>query len=162
MQVLEAILTDAGPQRAAYDEVTAVIGVLTAECNEFRRHCIQKGVSPEACPTIESTPNVEDIVGALYGACKRCLKRPSDMEALDARKNYLLRLINDTKLEIRTNTNRLNCLCSSVLFYLGRFPQALTSQIRPVCPERPPPICFLAHRCNRNGGQRPFGRRVFL
>lgn len=45
-----------------YDEVSSVIGTLTTECNEFRQHCLQKGVQAEECPAIESTPNMEAIV----------------------------------------------------------------------------------------------------
>ena len=75
---------------------------------------------------------IKFVFRVLYEACKRRLKKSADLEALDGRKNYLIQLINATKLEIRTNTSRLNSLCASALLYFGHLPPTLTPLIRPV------------------------------
>ena len=68
----------------------------------------------------------------MYASCSTRLKKVVDREALDGRKSCLLRLIDVTKLEIRTNTNRLHALAASALLYWGHWPAQLTPLIRPL------------------------------
>ncbi|KAI6195415.1 HEAT and SNF2-related and DNA RNA helicase domain containing protein [Aphelenchoides besseyi] len=130
---VERVLVDASTsQHPSYDEVNTIIKVLTNECNEFRRYCIAKGVSATVCPVVENAGGMEQVVEKLYTACRSRLQKPNDLEALEGRRKYLLQLIAATRLEIRTNTNRLHALCSSALFYWGHLPAQLTPMIRPL------------------------------
>lgn len=127
---LERILIEA-PQRLPYDEPTTMIKSLTSECNEFRRHCLQKGVPQTDCPSLDGT-DIDAAIERMYMLCKERLKKQQDFEALEGRRTYLKALISQTRLQITTNNNRLNALCASALFYFGHQPPQMTPQIRPL------------------------------
>ncbi|CAD5206997.1 unnamed protein product [Bursaphelenchus okinawaensis] len=128
---LERLLSEASV-RPPYDEPAAMIKSLTAECNEFRRHCCQKGVPSELCPVIEAHTNVDDVITEMYNVCKLYLTKQQDLDALEGRRKYLKQLTEATRLQILTNNNRLYALCASTLFYFGHCLAQMTPMIKPL------------------------------
>ncbi|CAD5211902.1 unnamed protein product [Bursaphelenchus xylophilus] len=128
---LERLLLEA-PTRPPYDEPATMIKSLTAECNEFRRHCIQKGVPHDKCPGIDPQTNVDEAINAMYNMCKPCLIKQQDLDALEGRRKYLIQMTEATRFQILTNNNRLNALCASTLFYFGHCLPQMTPMIKPL------------------------------
>ncbi|KAH7724062.1 BTF-1 protein [Aphelenchoides avenae] len=114
-----------------YDEVNVLVNSLTNECNEFRQYCVKKGVPKDALPVADDAHPMEDVIRVAFEECSKKVRK-DDESALHGRYTYLVDLIKLTKLDIRTNTNRINALISSTLFYLGYLPAALTPMIRPL------------------------------